>query len=328
MDAPKARAIRFFNAWDAIRDRPVGRVLRGTRDALDPLVYALWHGVNRWSTRTPATFNEKVRYKMVHDRRAVLTLFADKVEVRDFVERTLGSGYLPMSYQVVGAADAIDWDDLPAEFVCKVSHASGGTILVTASADRSNRLPDYTPSGHRRWVIHPDSFDRRRAEELLKRWLSTPYGWSGWKREWAYRNVRPRVLIEELLRDPEGGIPSDYKFYVFNGQCRFIEVHQGRFERFVVDRYTRNWEYMPFDWVGVSRSGEPKPPPSQLDDMVRIAERLGAEIDFVRADLYLLGDRIVFGELTHYPAGGTGRFDPAEYDELIGSWWEVPERYE
>ena len=67
---------------------------------------------------------------------------------------------------------------------------------------------------------------------------------------------------------------------------------------------------------------------TSLHDMVRIAERLGVEIDVVRADLYLLGDRIVFGELTHYPAGGTGRFDPAEYDELIGSWWEVPERYE
>lgn len=67
---------------------------------------------------------------------------------------------------------------------------------------------------------------------------------------------------------------------------------------------------------------------SSLHDMVRIPEGLGAEIDFVRADLYLLGDRIVFGELTQCLAGGTGRFDQAEYDELIGSWREVPKRYE
>jgi len=327
-DAPTARAIRFFRSWDAIRDRPVGRLLRYLRNALDPAVYALWYGVNRWSTRAPTTFNQKVRYKMIHDRRPVLTLFADKVEVRDHVERVLGPGYLPTAYQVRSAPGHVVWADLPREFVCKVSHASGGAIIVTTSADLSNRLPDYTPSGHRRWLIHPDAFDSGRAEELLRRWLETPYGWSGWKREWAYRDVKPRVLVEELLRGPEGGIPSDYKLYVFDGECRFIEVHQGRFERFVVDRYTRDWDYMPFDWAGVGRSGQPKPRPDQLDDTIRIAETLGAGIDFVRVDLYLLGHRIVFSELTHYPAGGRGRFEPAEYDASIGSWWKVPERYE
>jgi len=302
-------------------------MVRAVHRAVDPLVYAMWYAVNRWTTRNPRTFNEKVRYKMVHDRRRVLTLFADKVAVRDYVEDKLGRGYLPALYQVHDSATAIRWNDLPREFVCKASHASGGAILVTSTADPSVSLPDYTPAGHRRFVVHPDAFDPERATQLLERWRTMPYGWAGWKREWAYKDVRPRVLIEELLRDATGSIPADYKCYVFGGRCRLVEVHQGRFDTFVVDRYTRDWEYLPFDWVGVPRSGIPKPPPARLDDLLHVAETLGEDMDFVRVDLYLLGDRIVFGELTHYPAGGNGPFDPAEYDVRIGSWWNAPRRY-
>jgi hypothetical protein len=324
MTEPSPRAVRLFRAWDALRDRPVGRLVRAVRDAVDPAAYALWALATHRSTRRPATFNQKVRYKMLHDRRPILTLFADKVAVRDYVARTIGADYLPEAYQVATEPAELRWDRFPREFACKVSHASGGAILVTESADPAVALPDYTPSGHPRWRVHPDAFDPRRAAAILRRWLETPYGWSGFKREWAYRNVLPRILVEEFLRPPEGGVPPDYKFYVFGGRTRLIELHQGRFERFVVDRYTRDWAYWPFRWVGVDPSGVPAARPEALDEMLFLAEELSAGLDFVRVDLYLVGRRIVFGELTHYPAGGSGRFDPPEVDATLGAFWQLP----
>jgi hypothetical protein len=55
-----------------------------------------------------------------------------------------------------------------------------------------------------------------------------------------------------------------------------------------------------------------------------VAERLAQEFDFVRVDLYALGDRIVVGELTHYPTGGNKSFEPPEWDARLGALWPRP----
>ena len=52
--------------------------------------------------------------------------------------------------------------------------------------------------------------------------------------------------------------------------------------------------------------------------MLGIAEVLGEDTDFVRVDLYDLGGRIVFGELTSYPYGGVDEFRPASFDRVLG----------
>lgn len=45
-----------------------------------------------WKTRTPVTFTDKVRYKMLRDRRRLLVTFADKAAVREYVTEVLGPG--------------------------------------------------------------------------------------------------------------------------------------------------------------------------------------------------------------------------------------------
>ncbi|MCA1790029.1 MAG: hypothetical protein LC667_09275 [Thioalkalivibrio sp.] len=319
-----ARAV--FGAWDALQASPVGRVLRAIHRTVDPLIYAIWYGVEWVRTRNPRTFDEKVRYKMVRDRRPILTTISDKVAVREHVANTVGSEYLTRVYQVREDAGSIDWHDLPREFVCKVSHASGGVLLMTESADAGVPLPTYTPRGHGRLAVHPEALDTARASEILDHWLRKPYGWSGWKREWAYRNVPPRVLVEEFLCGPEGGIPADYKFYMLDGRCAFIQLDRDRYGSLERDLYTAEWEYMPVSKTK-PRSGQKKPRPDRLDEMLRIAERLAAPFDFVRVDLYGLEDRVVFGELTLYPASGRGVFDPPEYGRIMGDRWTVPDRY-
>ena len=67
--------------------------------------------------------------------------------------------------------------------------------------------------------------------------------------------------------------------------------------------------------------------PASIDEMIRIAEALGAGTDLVRVDLYEIGGRILFGELTNYPSAGRGSFDPPEYDEILGAAWTPPRHY-
>ena len=64
------------------------------------------------------------------------------------------------------------------------------------------------------------------------------------------------------------------------------------------------------------------PLPSCFPRMRAVAESARATgFDFVRVDLYALGDRIVVGELTHYPDGGNKSFDPPEWDARLGALW-------
>ncbi len=61
--------------------------------------------------------------------------------------------------------------------------------------------------------------------------------------------------------------------------------------------------------------------PRSFGAMRQVAECLAREFDFVRVDLYALGERIVVGELTHYPTGGSKVFEPPEWDAKLGALW-------
>ena len=52
-----------------------------------------------------------------------------------------------------------------------------------------------------------------------------------------------------------------------------------------------------------------------------MAERLAAPFEFMRVDFYVLGDRLLVGELTHSPGAGFGRFYPPEFSEQLAAHW-------
>jgi hypothetical protein len=51
------------------------------------------------------------------------------------------------------------------------------------------------------------------------------------------------------------------------------------------------------------------------------AETLSEGMSFVRVDFYEINRTPRFGEMTFYPETGMGRFDPPEYDAIIGKLW-------
>ncbi len=281
----------------------------------------LWRLVR---TRRPRTFNEKVRYKMLRDHRPLLVTFADKAAVREHVAALGGADYLPEAYAVLD--DPIELIDLelPASFVVKPTHGSGAVIVVSPAAPADARLPERDGS----WVychVRPEAADRHRIAELAEEWLDQLYG-QGPNKEWAYGPVPRRILVEERLVAPDHGIPDDYKLFVFHQQVRFIQLDTGRFGGRTQDFYTPDWRHLELSG-GPAWSPTPQPRPERLEEMIALAETWSAGTDFVRVDLYHLPDRIVFGELTSYPAGGHSPFFPESFNLEFGRHWTVPRSY-
>ncbi|HXW36999.1 MAG TPA: ATP-grasp fold amidoligase family protein [Nitrososphaerales archaeon] len=246
----------------------------------------------------PRRLTEKVQRKMLFDRNPMATVFADKVRVRNYVRSRLGGEEcLSKYYAVVESADQISHLELPNSFVMKPSHTSGDVRIVR---DASN-------------------LELGELESLAGKWLKRNfYKFSG---EWGYKNVKPRIIFEELL-GANGQIPMDYKFHCFHGEPRFILVVKDRFGPQRMQNYygidltrlqIKDRRFRNFD-------DDIKPVPN-YGKMLDVARRLSRGVDFVRIDLYSFGDRVVFGEMTNYPAGGLVPYDPPSWDYKFGSYW-------
>jgi hypothetical protein len=283
--------------------------------------------------RPPTSFCEKVRWKMLRDRRALLTTFADKVAARDYVAGVVGPDVLTESYAVVDDPGELDRAGLPREFVAKSSHASGGVWIVSEDAppdgvvqpgDRP--LPEPTqPLEDWCWVMTPPNrLDWELLTACFRRWMAMSYGDEFV--EWAYLDVPPRIIVEERLRRADGCHPDEYKLFVIHGRVELLYVDVDRHVDQRRNLYLRDWtplEVMKDRY----RRGEVRPRPAALDRMVEIAEALGGETDLVRVDLYDVDGRVVFGELTNYPSSGFKNFSPSSYDDELGRTWTLPRRY-
>jgi hypothetical protein len=287
---------------------------------------AYWSRRRTWGTPGPVTFSQKLLYKMTQDRRPLLTTFADKVAVRDYVARLIGPEVLPECYATVWDPAELQKAALPDHFVVKPSHASGMIGIVGDQAVVES-LGIEGPARYttNRFAATRDVLDWQRLVAICRGWLTVRY--ADMELEWAYRDVPPRILAEELLLDQDRHIPLDFKFYVFHGHARFVEIHHDRFT-------DHSWSFVHPDWspVDVPIDGkhvDPPPRPDSTDRMIEIAEELAQETDFVRVDLYDINGRVVFGELTSYPEGlyASEVFTPESWDIEVGRYWTVPRRY-
>jgi len=259
----------------------------------------------------PQSFNQKINWKKIHDRNPLLPIVADKYRVRDYLRNVLGVEeaekiLIPLLY-VTDNPETIPFDDLPDEYIIKANHGSGTNIIV----ERDKPI------------------DRRQIIAQCKGWLNQSYGQV--KHEWAYQNFDRKILIEQLLRDENGGIPRDYKFHMLNTECRMVQVNQGNFAdknaRSLTlfdkqwSRYDVFWEYPPAD------PADQVTAPSNLDSMYLLAERLSQPFDYIRVDLYSINGKIFFGELTNYPTSGMAFVRPMTFDFDLGSKWNLIPRY-
>ena len=79
--------------------------------------------------RNPQTYNEKLQWLKLYDRKPIYTQMADKYEAKNYVKNLIGEEYIVPSYGVWNSFDEIDFDILPNQFVLKCTHDSGGIVI-------------------------------------------------------------------------------------------------------------------------------------------------------------------------------------------------------
>lgn len=274
-----------------IRDKPADVIFTGFAR------FHFWRSHGYWPQLTPPrSFEEKITARMLFDRDPKWILFSDKVKVRDYVADKIGEQILIPLLWVGRSPSEIPFDELPPRFVIKTNHGCAYTIIVQ---DKSQLQ------------IAP-------VLQQLEKWLAENFchdyvlGTA-----WAYRNISPTVMIESFL-DDDGNVPSDYKFFCFGGRVEVFKLDFDRFTDHSVRFFDRRCQPVEVHEVGLKRYGGNVILPANMDEMIAVAERLAEGLDFIRVDLYNVKGRIFFGELTCYPGGGDGPWDPESFDFALG----------
>jgi len=257
----------------------------------------------KWPGGVPVTLNEKIQYKMVHDLRPVVKIYSDKLAARDYVHQLMPSLLLPRIIAVFDTPRDVLANIPLGPWVMKGSHGAGMVLIQKPS----------------------ETLDPSTIKSRLRLWMETDYSLAHW--EWQYFQLPKRILFEEYL-GTEASPPADYKFFAIHQKVRLMTVDRGRFGKHTRDLFYPDWTHIHSRKGAAAISEVPPPRPNLLPDMIKVAETLARDHDFLRVDLYLVDGKIYFGELTHSPAAGTVPFEDVALDRQLGSYWTLPARYD
>lgn len=251
---------------------------------------------------SPKTFNEKLQWLKLYDRNTLYTKLVDKYEVREYIVNSIGEEYLIPLIGVWDDFDDIDFGALPNKFVLKCTHDSGGIVICE---DKTK-------------------FDIYKTRKKIKKCLSYNYYWHG--REWSYKNIKPRIIIEQYMSDEDEDELKDYKFFCFDGVPKAMYVATDRNkkdEETKFDFFDMDFNHMPFTNGHPNAKVQIKSPDT-FEKMKELASRLSKGIPQVRVDFYSINGRIYFGELTLSHWSGFTPFEPEEWDYKFGEWVHLP----
>lgn len=253
--------------------------------------------------KEPKTFNEKLQWIKLYERRDVYTKMVDKYAAKKYAAERIGETHVVPTYALWNAVDEIKFDELPAKFVMKCTHDSGSYVICR----------------------NKEELDKDKAIEKIRKGFTTDSFYYG--REWPYKDVKPRIIVEELLEDTKFNDLRDFKFFCFNGKVKCFKVDFDRFVDHRANYYDPDFNLLPF--------GENECPPKyeviierpkNFDKMLEMAEILAKDTSFLRVDFYNIDGKIYFGEMTFFPASGFGTFTDDRWDEKMGNWIELPSR--
>ena len=250
--------------------------------------------------KNPITFDEKLQWLKLYDRKDEYTVWADKYEVRNYVAEKLGEQYLIPLLGVWNSADELKLDDLPEQFVLKCTHDSASVCICT----------------------NKKNFDWNAAMDKLQKSLNQNYYWHS--REWPYKNITPRIIAEAYMTDESGTELKDYKIYTFGGEPYLIQVDFDRFHNHRRNLYTTEWEYID-ETIEFSKDPNVKiAKPEHLEEMLECSRKLAVGTISLRTDFYSINGKIYFGEITFYQEAGFAHFEHEEFAKKLGDQIKLP----
>lgn len=243
----------------------------------------------------PTRYTEKIQWCKLHAMDETKSLLADKYAVRGWVAERIGEEHLIPLLGVWESADDVDFEALPGSFVLKTNNASG-TNLIVPDKSRLN-VPQ--------------------ACEKLRRWMEFDCGWVFFESQ--YLRIKPLIIAEQFMANPDGTEINDYKFTCFDGRAKFVRVDCDRHgEKHTRCTFDLDWNLLPFVEGSYERPEKLPAKPERLNELVSLVEDLASGFACVRVDFYVIGDRFYFGEMTFSSGGGYERIYPEEYDEILG----------
>lgn len=246
--------------------------------------------------KDPQTLDEKIQWLKFNTyyKNKLVTQCADKYTVRKYIEDCGCSEILNELYYVWDNVDEINWDELPDSFVIKWNFGCGHNLICR---DKSK-------------------LDIEETKIKLNEWYKTHKTFYLSHSEIQYKNIPPKLICERLIETHDGNLPVDYKLYCFNGiaDCALVCLNR---EKGHPDFYffDKEWNLKRYNKKGKEAPENfTVPKPEGFELLFEYAEKITKPFPFVRADFYLEGGKVIFGELTFTPCGGfdSGRLPEAQ----------------
>ncbi len=301
--------ISLLNDRRGLRQAVVGNFsyMKISRFVPDKMYLKMIYNVNfdkKLDLKNPKTFNEKLQWLKLYDKKPEYIIYVDKYEVKKYIADTIGEQYVIPTIEVWDSVEDINIDLLPEQFVLKCTHDSGSTVICRKK----------------------NEFDIESAKIKLKKKLKKNMFWMG--RAWPYKNVKARIIAETYMEDEETSELRDYKFFCFNGKAKALFIatdRQTAGEETKFDFFDMEYNHLPITNGHPNAKVLPEKPKC-FDEMRGLAEKLSAGIPHVRVDFYEVNGRVYFGELTFFHWSGLVPFEPEEWDYKFGDWIELPEK--
>ena len=244
----------------------------------------------------PKSYNEKIQWLKLHDRKPEYTMMVDKFAVRKYIAETIGDQYsIPLVGGPWHSFDEINFDKLPNQFVLKCNHDSGGLIICK---DKSQ-------------------LDKEAARKKINKSMKRNFYWAN--REWPYKDVKPCIIAEKYMVDDSGYELKDYKFFCFDGEPKAMFIATDRNVDTKFDFFDMDFNHLPFT-NGHPCADKTPEKPKTFEEMKRLARILSKGIKQVRVDFYEINGQVYFGELTFSHWSGMVPFEPIEWDYKFGEW--------
>ena len=240
--------------------------------------------------KKPQSFNEKINYLKLHSRNPLRALVADRIKVRDYIPKKAPECEL---IAILWKGDVFTqevYESLPQKFVLKANHGSG--MIKIVDKVNSNFIELYN---------------------LSQLWKNIDYGKI--TKQLLYSKIEKLLIVEEFISF-KNDVPPDFKFMCISGNVEFVQVDFDRFKAHKRNLYTQDYDRLDIQYS--FPDGENIEKPLLLDNAIKIAQKLSRDFDFIRVDLYILDDKIYFGELTNTPGNGYDRFIPKDMDFKFG----------
>lgn len=254
----------------------------------------------------PKTFDDKIWYIKKHFYSPLAVKCADKAAVREYVKECGLEEILVPVYGIFDSPYEIDFSKLPDECYIKCNHTSGSN-----------------------WLYRRGMTDERWLKKLFALYLKRNH--YNVSKEWVYREIPPKIIVEKKLENADGQSLRDYRFFCFDGEVKVVLIHVGtateRGEH--AKTVTRSFYTPEFQWIpeltikGNAKAPAPLEKPQNYDRMVDIAQRLSKPFAFCRVDLYNIGGSIYLSELTFLPNAGINHISPMEWDLKMGEWLDL-----